>query len=325
MKAYAVKHRDIETRLASRSGGVFTAITDRVLLKGGVVYGCRLDEQFVAIHDRATTREERDSFRGSKYVQSDKKNSFRQVKEDLNVGLDVVFSGTTCEVAGLERYLQGVDTSKLILVDILCHGVPSPLLWSKYLVYCQIKCASSGEIIKADFRNKKKYGWASNLETLFFSSGEEYSANDYASIFYSHYGLRPSCYKCPYKSIAHSSDFTLADCWGIDKREPDFNDNKGVSLLLINSAKAEHIFADISSELDYLEVNIKDYMQLPFRQSCKLNVKRRIRFWHEFETEPFSFIVKRYGAGSIEERIKKIVNFIFPSFLKDKIKLILGR
>lgn len=323
MKSFAVKHKDLDIRLASRSGGCFTAISDYVLEQGGVVYGCYLNEQLVAVHGRATTKEERNRFRGSKYVQSDKRDTFLQVKQDLKNGLFVLFSGTTCEVAGLRAFLKNVDSTRLILVDILCHGVPSPLLWEKYKEYCQNKVGSPASA--ANFRDKRKFGWASHFETLRFQSGKEYSSKDYACIFYSHYGLRPSCYHCRYKNINHPSDFTLADCWGIGKNMPRFDDNKGVSLLLVNTEKAQILFDSINTCFDYKEVDIKDYMQLPLRSACHVNNNKRSRFWKELATNSFSYIVNKYGANSKEERIKKIVNTIFPSSLKDKLKTILGR
>ena len=142
MKSFAVKHNNLDVRLDSRSGGCFTAISDYVLDNGGTVYGCKLNENLIAVHERATNKEERNRFRGSKYVQSDKKEAFVRGKRDLQDGRWVLFSGTTCEVAGLKSYLANTDCSKLILVDILCHGVPSPLLWEKYKAYCEAKVGS---------------------------------------------------------------------------------------------------------------------------------------------------------------------------------------
>lgn len=323
MRAFAVKHKDLETRLASRSGGCFTAISDYVLERGGVVYGCRLNSDLVAVHDRAETKEERNAFRGSKYVQSDKRDTFMHVKTDLKSGRWVLFSGTTCEVAGIKSFLSHTDCSKLVLVDIVCHGVPSPLLWEKYKSYCESKVGSPASA--ADFRNKRKFGWASNLETIWFQGGKEYSAKDYACIFYSHFGLRPSCYHCPYKSIHHPSDFTLADCWGIDENIPSFNDNKGVSLLLVNTEKAERIFEGINKSLEYIEVDIQKYLQLPFRSACHVNENKRTRFWKEVSSRPFSFVVNKYGSNSREEKIKRIVNRVCPPSFKGKLKRLLGR
>ena len=323
MKSFAAKHKKLDVRLASRSGGCFTALSDYVLGKGGIIYGCQLDYELRAVHNRATNKDERNHFRGSKYVQSDKKDIFIQVKADLMSGLWVLFSGTTCEVVGLKSFIGKIDCSKLLLVDILCHGVPSPLLWQKYKKFCEDKIGSPAET--ADFRDKRKFGWASHLETIRFQDGKLYSSKDYACIFYSHYGLRPSCYHCPYKSIDHPSDFTLADCWGIDQQMEEFNDNKGVSLLLVNSGKAIALFNEINSCLDYVEVNIKNYMQLPFRMACHVNGTKRERFWQEVKVKPFAYMVSKYGENSREEKMKRLVNALFPISLKNRLKKILGR
>lgn len=323
MKAYAIKHKDLNVRMESRSGGVFTAISDYVLERNGVVYGCYLDENQYVRHGRFENSKGRDLCRKSKYVQSDKQNTFRQIKKDLQEKRFVLFSGTTCEVAGVKSYLESVDCSRLILVDILCHGVPSPLLWEKYKEYCEKKMGR--KIKSADFRNKKMFGWASNNETITFQDDTQYHSRDFACIFYSHYGLRPSCYHCPYKSINHPTDFTLADCWGIDKDIPTFNDNKGVSLLLVNSPKAQDIFVYIKRELDYKEVDIRKYMQLPFRKPCSVNQRRRKVFWKNVETKSFEDIVSKYGNNSVEERIKRIINSVCTPTLRHGLKRLLGR
>ena len=126
-----VKHEDLKTRLSSRSGGVFTALTDIILNEGGRVYGVKLNGDFIALHAHADNFEERDLFRGSKYVQSDKGDTFLSVERDLRDGKKVLFSGTPCEVAGILAFLNAkkVSLDNLITVDIVCHGTPSPKVW----------------------------------------------------------------------------------------------------------------------------------------------------------------------------------------------------
>ncbi len=134
---YAVKHKEESVRMASRSGGIFTAISDIVLREGGVVYGCALDRKFRASHIRAETKEERDRMRGSKYVQSDMADTMKNIRKDLEAGRRVLFSGTSCQVAGLYSFL-GKDYGELLFcMDILCQGVPSPLVWERYLQWQQ--------------------------------------------------------------------------------------------------------------------------------------------------------------------------------------------
>ena len=137
--------------------------------------------------------------------------------------------------------------------------------------------------------------------------------------------MRPSCYVCPYKSLEHPSDFTLADCWGIGRNMPAFNDNRGVSLLLINSEKAEKIFELINVCVDYIEIDIEKYMQRPLREPCRVNPIKRKAFWNDVSQRSFAYIVNKYGANSREEQIKRLANMFLPSSLKFWLKKKLGR
>ena len=161
--AYIVKHKNADIRSNSRSGGVFTAVSDWILEHGGIVYGCKMETLTRAIHSRATTKEERDLFRGSKYIQSEIGDCYRNVKKDLQAGKYVLFSGTSCQTAALKSFLIGIDTSKLFLVDIVCHGVPSPLIWENFIQYQEKRY---GKISKVDFRNKKDFGWKDHQESI---------------------------------------------------------------------------------------------------------------------------------------------------------------
>ena len=136
---YAVRHKDIKEIEKSRSGAAFIAISDYVLENGGVVYGVGYTGHFRVVHKRAINKEQRDEFRGSKYVQSDLTNTFRQVKEDLKNNFFVLFSGTPCQTSGLISYIGEKLREKLFIVDIVCHGVPSPFIWSDYINYLEKK------------------------------------------------------------------------------------------------------------------------------------------------------------------------------------------
>lgn len=167
--AYAARHRDMKEVETSRSGAAFIAISDYVLEKGGVVYGAGYADHFRVVHKRATTKEERDEFKGSKYVQSDMNTVFRQVKKDLKDGLTVLFSGTPCQTAGLNSYIGKKLREHLILVDIVCHGVPGPYLWRDYIAYLEKK--QGDKICWVNFRDKQEYGWTAHKETFKFVRG----------------------------------------------------------------------------------------------------------------------------------------------------------
>lgn len=324
MNSYVVKHKDLATRLASRSGGIFTAVSDKILEAGGFVYGCKLNDKFMAEHAKAVTVEERNQFRGSKYIQSDKKLVFKDIKADLGGGHLVLFSGTSCEVAGLLKYLgKNAETDNLITIDIVCHGVPSPLVWNKYLDYCKDKVKDDIESVQ--FRNKIDFGWASNFETIKFRNGDVINSRDFNSIFNSHYCLRPSCYHCPYKKITHPGDLTIADCWGIGRNKPEFNDNKGVSLVLVNTIKGKKLFNRVTDDILFFECDIKDYMQQSFVKPYKVNESNRKRFWNYIHNKPFCDVVNTYGNSSIEEKTKRILHKILPSYFIHRLKTMLGR
>lgn len=164
--AYAARHKDMDEIMKSRSGAAFAAISDYVLENGGIVYGAGYAEHFRVVHKRAITKEQRDEFRGSKYVQSDLRGVFRQVKQDLKGGLQVLFSGTPCQTAGLNSFIGRKLRTNLILVDIVCHGVPSPYLWRDYLAYIEKK--HGDKIAWVNFRDKELFGWAAHRETFKF-------------------------------------------------------------------------------------------------------------------------------------------------------------
>ena len=292
---FAVKHKDFRTRMASRSGGVFTALSDKALCNGGVVYGCILDEEFRAIHARAESAEMRNRMRGSKYIQSEMRDIYSAVKSDLEIGRDVLFSGTSCHVAGLKGYLRQTETNynKLFCVDLVCHGVPSPMVWRDYLEWQEKKIDS--KVVNVDFRNKKDFGWKKHIETLFFENGDKVDSKVFTTLFYGHSILRPCCYQCPYKDIVHPGNITIADYWGIDKAAPGFNDDKGVSLVLINDDKGKKFFAAVKNDLNIRETRIEDSMQPPLEAPFK-EPEERNAVWFDYMKLSFEHIAQKYGG-----------------------------
>lgn len=288
--AYAVKHTDEKVREASRSGGVFTTISDDVLSKDGVVYGCVLSEQFEAIHIRAEIQDDRNRMRGSKYVQSNLGNIYHQVIEDLKFGKQVMFTGTSCQVAALKKFLKK-DYDNLLCVDIACMGVPSPAVWKDNLLWLEGKY---GKIQTVDFRNKKDFGWRSHVETYVMESGKVINSKVFPTLFSKHLILRPSCHQCPYKDIMHPGDITLADFWGIEKSIPEFDDNKGVSLVLVNTDKGNEFFSQVKRTLNIKKTSIEDAMQRSFVSSCQIP-KERKQFWIDYQKYSFEKIATRWG------------------------------
>ena len=290
LTSYAVKHKDEIIRAASRSGGVFTSLSDLVLDRGGVVYGCQLFDCRTAIHTRATTKEERDAFRGSKYIQSETHQIFESVKNDLLNGLWVLFSGTSCQVNAIKDFCGNIDCSKLLLVDIVCHGVPSSKIWTDYLKY--IEKTNKKKIVSVDFRDKSKFGWAAHTETFVFEDGTDHSSDYFRRLFYDHLILRKDCFECPYRSLERISDITIADCWGIAEHYPEFNDNKGVSLVLVNTDQGQSFYNQLS-DIDYIEVDINNLMQPPLKENWIIP-KNYDEFWGFYNKRSFKKVINKY-------------------------------
>lgn len=320
MNTYIVKQKDLKSRMKSRSGGIFASVSDRVLEAGGVVYGCALDETFNAYHRRAVSKEERDLFRGSKYVQSDMKDAMKQAIADLKESRFVLFSGTPCQVAGMKAACPSGKEEKLLTIDIVCHGVPSPAVWNDYKAYMQKKY--HGRITGVDFRNKRNHGWWEHIESVRIH-GLEVDSQIYKNLFYEHNILRDCCYECPYKSTERISDITIADAWGIAQAAPEFDDNHGVSLVLCSTDKGQKWLEKALEDCDYQECDLKDYMQEPLVRSFE-KPKNYETFWKEYFSKDFSTIVKLRYEDSLKShlkwRIKRIVKAIIPQSVINKIR-----
>ena len=290
LSAYAVKHLDEEIRAASRSGGVFTSLSDRVLSEGGVVYGCVLNDNREAVHIRAETQEQRDRCRGSKYIQSRIDGVLAQVRLDLQQGRRVLFSGTACQVDTVARYCGDLNTEKLLLVDIVCYGVPSSKVWAEYLDYLSAKYKK--QISAVEFRDKRKFGWDDHRETVYFTDGTEYSGAVYKQLFADRYILRKDCFACPYKNLNRVGDITLADCWGIAEHYREFDDNKGVSLVLLNTTKGQDYFSGIK-EISCIAVEIEKVLQPALCKNWNLP-DQYTAFWNYYEHHSFDKSIKKY-------------------------------
>lgn len=311
-KVYAVQHKNEEVRAASRSGGIFTAVSDYILGQKGVIYGCVLNDDFKAIHVRADSKDGRDRMRGSKYIQSSMGDTYKDVKRDLEYGRMVLFTGTSCHIAGLKSFL-GKEYSNLLCIDIVCHGVPSPAVWKKYLMWQEKK--TQGKITTVDFRNKNDFGWRDHKEKLSMDNGQVVNSTVFTSIFYSHLALRPCCYECPYKAIMHPGDITIADYWGIEKAAPEFDDNKGVSLVLVNNNVGETVFETVKDAVRWRQTRIKDSMQPPLKAPYSMPTNRDV-FWSDFKKKDFEYISRKYGGAGFINKLKRGVTKIKRRFVR---------
>lgn len=239
-EAMAAIHMDDAVRNVSSSGGVFTALVQTVLARGGVVFGAAWEDNFRRVrHIAVSSVEELSALQGSKYLQSTIGTSYIQVRELLEQGREVLFSGTPCQVEGLYSFL-GKKYENLILVDIVCHGVPSPMVWQKYVSWQE---ETFGASVSGMFFRDKKTGWKRFSTAMSFDNGkrriERKERNHFMQAFLENACLRPSCYNCRFKKCNRVSDLTLADFWGIEDVCPDMDDDRGTSLVLVHTSKGE--------------------------------------------------------------------------------------
>lgn len=303
---YAVKIKNDNERVKSQSGGLFVALSNSILKRKGRVYGCIIDENFEAIHIGTDNAKIRDKMRKSKYVQSRINESYKIVKEDLEANKEVLFSGTPCQIDGLKNYL-GKDYNNLYLVDIICHGVPSPMVWKNYLKWQESK--NEGKCKKVIFRNTEKFGWRSHIETFELKVNNEMKTIDstlYTNLFYSHLIVRPSCFSCPYKNINRSSDITIGDYWGIEKIDKDFEDTKGVSIAIINSGKGKRLFEEIKPEIVFKKTTVENSLQEPLVKPYK-QPRNRDKFWKDYKSKSLNKIINKYAKHGIKW---KTINFL---------------
>ena len=345
LKVYAAKNRNEEELLASSSGGLFILFAKEILRHGGVIFGAKFDENWNVVHAYAETEEEVKAFMGSKYVQSRIGNSYREAKRFLEEGRQVLFSGTSCHIAGLKRYLRK-EYSNLLTVDVICHGVPSPKVWRMYLDEVK-RNARQGEnsvsspltrniserdaldktvqIKSISFRDKrlgwKKFSFALTLAEATADGKQNtvslshiYNENPYMRLFLGDYILRPSCYCCPSKSGKSCSDVTIADYWKIEKIDPGMYDEKGVGLLIVNTQKGLELSTSIPVILKETKLSNIKLSNPSYYKSHIKPLKRNMCFQkiNSKKRKSIQEITHQIFHRSLYQRIKKKIK----SFIK---------
>lgn len=309
-KVYAVRIKNRDTLLKSSSGGAFTAISNFFLNNGDAVVCAIYNYESHYVEYRLILDiEERDAARGSKYIQSIPGNSFKIAYDWLtnHPGRRLLYIGMGCQVDGFRKYAEEVGIrDRVWLVDIICHGSPSPEIWKKYVHYI----GGTSKITNVNFRAKrKKNGWQHPTSYVELKN-REYKIKDYMQIFYSDCALRPSCYVCPYATTKRKVDITIGDFWHIEDKLPEFYDVNGNSVFLIHTNRGMELFKKLETEIDFKESNVIDCWQKNLENSTK-KPDLRERFWEEYKLYGVKYIVKIYGKSPLVKRIynrvKKII------------------
>lgn len=292
LEALAARHEGYVSE--SSSGGVFPALASKVVDAGGVVYGAVLNEDMTVGHADAEDMEAVTRMRGSKYVQSDLYGTFEEVRYYLGEGRKVMFTGTPCQIAGLNSFL-GKEDENLLTVDCACHGVPSPGLWEKYVK--AIETRHGGKLTSLRFRDKSR-SWM-HYDFVYAAGADEvrmpYIKNPYMALFIQDMSLRPSCYNCPARGGRSGSDLTLADLWSVADAAPEMNDDKGVSLVLVNSEKGRKAIAEADIQIKAVDPEAARKNNGGFSESIRIP-ERREEFFK--------------GHHSAEDLIKYMKGFI---------------
>lgn len=305
---YATKNKSDEVRMHSSSGGMFYEMAKYVLDRNGVVYGVIFDDRFHAKHTRANNIDDVKKMMGSKYSQSDLGKTYSEVKEDLQKGNLVLFTGTPCQVAGLNNFLQNIDKSNLILVDIICHGTPSPKLFQEHIKFLE---KSKGKKVIWYYHRTKKNGWAHTEEAIYEGNHNDYKSRlsqTWKRIFYTDLALRPTCYNCKYTNTSRPSDITIGDFWGIEQYDSKFADNKGISLVILNTKRGKEIFESISNNLIIKKKDIDEAVDKnpQLKEPRRIISNQRKKFWNDYKIKGFKYIANKYGGYNNIGKLKNL-------------------
>ena len=324
-KAYLFQNSNEEIRKDSTSGGIFTAIGEFVIKNNGIVYGATFDDNFVVNHIGIESTDDLSKFRKSKYVQSNQNNCFKEIKQYLDNGKLVCYSGTPCQVGGLKAYLRK-DYENLILVDIMCHSVPSPLVFEKYKRYI-LKKMNANKILNINFRDKNKYGYKYSMMTVETDNGiysQGIDTDPYLRAFFSDVSVRPSCYNCHFKTMKRVSDLTIWDCFNINEIDKSFDDDKGTTRVLVQSEKGEKLLENLdNARLKELDINIATKKVKEMTNSVNYNNKRKNFFENinddnvfekyyptNFKTKINSFVRKTLAVTGVYSSVKSFTKKI---------------
>ena len=355
LKVYAAKNRDEDIRRHSSSGGIFTPLAEAVIRNSGVVFGAKFDKEWNVIHAWTDTIEGIADFRGSKYVQSTIGDTYREAREFLKQGRKVLFSGTPCQIAGLRKFLRK-EYDNLLAVDVVCHGVPSPLVWRKYLEETRENLRAERDagkntvysslmdlpvITGISFRDKthgwKKFGFRLRYAAS-EAAGNSVSASDndndrtflqsfpdnvFMKGFLKNLYLRPSCYACAARSGKSGSDISIADFWGVQNYYPEFDDDRGIGLVLVNTDKGRKAYEQVNA--DSIESTYEQGLNHnPCLEHSVAKTKYVGTFWTEFGMKGMT-IVKEIELGmrpsilrQLLNRMKQVIRRLFPRITYNK-------
>ena len=306
---YIAYDENLNDRMKSSSGGLFSIFANWIIKNNGIVIGASFDKKWLVHHICVDNINDLVKLKGSKYLQSRIEKTFVETKEYLDNGKKVLFTGVECQISGLKKFL-GRDYDNLYTLSVLCHGVPSPKVWKKYLNWQ--KNMHNSEIYQVSFRTKDN-SWKNYEMQILFENGQiyhkEFYHDKYMNLFLGEICLRPSCYNCKFKKLERNADITLGDCWGIENHTPDMDDDKGTSVVFVHSEKGENLWDNIKNELKWKEIDVdkacppssdsrKSVTEHINRKKFLKNLRKNVQFEELYECLQISYF------GKVKRKIK---------------------
>lgn len=321
-KVFSMHTNNSILRTKSSSGGAFTVLSKTFCDKDYVIFGAIYDEEFNVLHDYIDSIDNIYKFRKSKYVQSRINNSYKQVLKSLKENKKVMFTGTPCQIAGLRQFLKK-EYSNLLCVEIICHGVPSNKVWRKYIDYVEEKYDSS--IKNINFRHKTDYNGVYNSKNIKIElmNGkqilEDEIKNLYLRGFHNNLFYRKSCTVCKFANPLRYADITIADCWGIEKINPNIDVHQGESMVVVNTKKGLNLWNNIQEQVEILELDLNFAIQSneQFRKPTSVHINRDA-FYKSLDKTAFNKNINR----NIPKTYKNKIIGLMPIKMKTKLKKI---
>ena len=299
---YAGRLKDKSALMSSSSGGAFTALSDAFLKSGDAVVAAVYNyENHTVEFQMILDEKQRERAKGSKYMQSKPGDIYQKAYRWLmdNPKKELLFVGMGCQSDGFRKFseIKGIR-DRVHIVDIICHGSPSPRLWREYAESIQKK---DGKITYLTFKDKRN-GWKSPTAYVKVN-GSERPLKDYVRVFYNQCALRPSCYECPYATTERKTDMTIGDFWHIEETIPDFYDPNGNSLFLIHTDRGEELFEKVRDNLDYRLSNTAQCWQANLEAPTQKSEQRDV-FWNDYQKKGIDFVIKKYGTVPMKTKVK---------------------
>lgn len=318
-KVFIAKNLNESIREKSSSGGIFTEIAEKIFEQNGSVSGAVFDENFKVRHIMIKNRKELHKLRGSKYVQSNIGNVYNLIKQELNIGTNVLFTGCPCQIAGLNKFL-GKEYKNLYTMDFICHGIPGQYTFDKYIEYLEKKYNS--KIQQFSFRDKSN-GWHTFSIKAVMSNGKEYCKraidDTYMRGYFKNISLKQACYNCKFRNLTSGSDITLGDFWGAEVEEKEIDDDKGLSLIIINSLKGENIIHSLKG-IFIKEINFDTIVK--YNQGILYSFKENIHRNDFFCTVKNNGYDKAFDKYCKQTKVEKLKNIIRRNLSKVKQSII---